>query len=88
MEIFVKLNTTILEKNLKQIYIFRTKLAISPKNVVPADVLSIVTYLKKKIADKHTDRIFASRTNIPQAVAGLYLKCIYFRKKNILLGLI
>ena len=64
------------KKNLKQTYIFCTKLAISPTDIVPTGIFSTDTSLNF-FADRYTDRFFASRTSIPQAVVGLYLKYIY-----------
>ena len=71
---FVKLNTTILKKNQEQRNYFRTKPAISPTEIVSVGILSTDTSLKKIFfVHRHTDRLFASRTNIPQAVVALYL---------------
>ena len=64
MEILVKLNITITKNTLEQRYIFRTKLDFSPTDIEPTGISLRDISLKKKFADRHTERFFASKNKV------------------------
>ena len=77
IEISVKFNSTILKKKPRAKIHFAHKAGYFTNRQCTSRYL-VNRHFLKKIADRHTDRLFDSGTNILHAVVCLYLKFILF----------